>query len=62
MLFSGLFLWLESKKKSKFSKNQGNDELVFELKVEGITDEKILSAIKKVPRELFVDEHLIKKA
>ena len=62
MLFSGLFPWLENKQKSKYLKNQKNDELVFELKVEGITDEKILSAIKKVPRELFVEEHLIKDA
>ena len=62
MLFSGLFPWLENKQKSKYSKNQKNDELIFELKVEGINDEKILSAIKKVPRELFVEEHLIKDA
>ena len=62
MLFSGLFPWLENKQKSKYLKNQKNDELVFELKVEGITDEKILSAIKKVPRELFVEQHLIKEA
>ena len=44
MLFSGLFPWLENKQKSKYSKNQKNDELIFELKVEGITDEKILTA------------------
>ena len=62
MLFSGLFSWLENKKKSTYLKNQKNEELIFELKVEGITDEKILSAIKKVPRELFVEEHLIKDA
>mgnify|MGYP001284296060 CR=1 FL=1 len=62
MLFSGLFPWLENKKKSTYSKNKKNDELIFELRVEGITDEKILSAIKKVPRELFVEEHLIKEA
>ena len=62
MLFSGLFSWLENKKKSAYLKNQKNDELIFELKVEGITDEKILSAIKKVPRELFVEQHLIKEA
>ena len=62
MIFSGLFPWLENKKKSTYLKNQKNDELIFELKVEGITDEKILSAIKKVPRELFVEQHLIKEA
>ena len=62
MLFSGLFPWLENKKKSTYLKNQKNDELIFELKVEGITDEKILSAIKKVPRELFVEQHSINEA
>ena len=62
MIFSGLFPWLENKKKSTYLKNQKNDELIFELKVEGITNEKILSAIKKVPRELFVEQHLIKEA
>ena len=62
MIFSGLFPWLENKKKSTYLKNQKNDELIFELKIEGITNEKILSAIKKVPRELFVEQHLIKEA
>ena len=59
MLFSGLFTWLENKKKFTYLKNQKNDELIFELKDEGIVDEKILSAIKKVPRELFVEQHSI---
>ena len=62
MLFSGLFPWLENKKKSTYLKNQKNDELIFELKAEGIADEKILSAIKKVPRELFVEQHSINEA
>ena len=62
MIFSRLFSWLENKKKFNYLKNQKNNELIFELKVEGITDEKILSAIKKVPRELFVEQHLIKEA
>ena len=62
MLFSGLFPWLENKKRSEYLKNQKNDELILELKVEGITDEKILSTIKKVPREIFVEQHLIKEA
>ena len=62
MLFSELFLWLENKKKTTYLKNKKNDELIFELKIEGITDKKILSAIKKVPRELFVEQHLIKQA
>ena len=62
MLFSGLFPWLENKKKSTYLKNQKNDKLIFELKVEGIVDKKILSAIKKVPRELFVKQYLVDKA
>ena len=62
MIFSRLFSWLENKKKFNYLKNKKNDELIFELKNEGITNEKILSAIKKVPRELFVEQHLIKEA
>ena len=62
MIFSRLFSWLENKKKFNYLKNQKNNELIFKLKVEGITNEKILSAIKKVPRELFVEQHLIKEA
>jgi len=42
------------KKKFFFIKN--NNDLVTELKEKGISDQKILSAIKKVPRELFIDQ------
>ena len=42
------------KKKFFFTKN--NDDLVTELKEKGISDQKILSAIKKVPRELFINQ------
>ena len=42
------------KKKIFFIKN--NNDLVTELKEKGISDQKILSAIKKVPRELFIDQ------
>ena len=41
MIFSRLFSWLENKKKFNYLKNQKNNELIFELKVEGITNEKI---------------------
>ena len=41
------------KKKFFFIKN--NDDLITELKKKGINDQKILSAIKKVPRELFIN-------
>ena len=36
--------------------NKNNDDLVEELREKGITDKNILSAIKKVPRELFVNK------
>ena len=42
------------KKKIFFIKN--NNDLVTELKKKGISDQKILSAIKKVPRELFINQ------
>ena len=42
------------KKKIFFIKN--NNNLVTELKKKGISDQKILSAIKKVPRELFINQ------
>ena len=42
------------KKKFFFIKN--NNDLVTELKEKGISDQKILSAIKKVPRELFINQ------
>ena len=36
--------------------NKNSDDLVEELKEKGITDKNILSSIKKVPRELFVNK------
>jgi protein-L-isoaspartate(D-aspartate) O-methyltransferase len=42
------------KKKIFFIKN--NNDLVAKLKEKGINDQKILSAIKKVPRELFINQ------
>ena len=36
--------------------NKNNDDLVEELREKGITDKNILNAIKKVPRELFVNK------
>ena len=37
-------------------KNEKNEELIQELRLEGITDSKILSAIRMVPRELFTEK------
>ena len=36
--------------------NKNNDDLVEELREKGITDKNILNAIKKVPRELFINK------
>ena len=55
MLSSKLFPWQKNKKKHTTCKNKKNEELIQELKFEGITDEKILMAIRMVPRELFTE-------
>ena len=39
-----------------------NKDLIKNLKIEGITDDNILSAIEKVPRELFVEQQFIHRA
>jgi len=49
-----------SKEKTPFIRN--NDDLINELKEKGISDKNILETIKKVPRELFVDETSIQWA
>ena len=48
------------KKKIFFIKN--NNDLVAKLKEKGINDQKILSAIKKVPRELFINQASAERA
>ena len=45
---------LSAWKKNK--RNKINNDLIEELKEKGITDKNILSALKKVPRELFVND------
>ena len=55
MLSSKLFPWQKNKKKHTIYKNEKNEELIQELRSEGITDEKILTAIGMVPRELFTE-------
>jgi len=42
--------------------NQDNEDLINELKIEGITKNDILIAIQKVPRELFVKKEFIQLA
>ena len=46
------FPW--GKEKKKFNKN--NNDLIKELKEKGIVDKNILNAIKRIPRELFVNK------
>jgi len=56
MLSSKLFPWQKNKKEHATCKNKKNEELIQELRFEGITNEKILTAIKMVPRELFTEK------
>ena len=56
MLSSKLFPWQKNKKKRTIYKNEKNEELIQKLRSEGITDEKILTAIRMVPRELFTEK------
>jgi protein-L-isoaspartate(D-aspartate) O-methyltransferase len=56
MLSSKLFPWQKNKKKNTIYKNEKNEELIQELRSEGMADEKILTAIRVVPRELFTEK------
>ena len=51
-----LFSWKKNRAKEKIFLNKNNDDLLVELREKGITNKNILNAIKKVPRELFVNE------
>ena len=42
--------------------NRNNESLIEKLKIEGITDMNILRAMRKVPRELFVEHQFIQQA
>ena len=50
------FPWEKNREKEKIFFNKNNNDLIRELKEKGITNKNILSAIKKVPRELFVNK------
>jgi len=52
------FPW--GKEKKKFNKN--NNDLIKELKEKGIVDKNILDAMKRVPRELFVNKTYVQWA
>jgi len=51
-----LFPWKKNRLKDKIFFNKNNHDLITELKEKGIINKNILSAIKKVPRELFVNK------
>ena len=51
------FPWKKNREKEKIFFNKNNNDLIRELKEKGITNKNILSAIKKVPRALFVNEN-----
>ena len=53
-----LFPW----KKNRIEKHRDNEALIKELKIQGITENNILQAIKKVPREIFVEQRFIQQA
>lgn len=57
-----LFSWKKNQTKEKNFFNKNNDDLLKELKEKGIVDKNILNAIKKVPRELFVNDIAIQQA
>ena len=56
------FSWKKNSLKERIFFNKNNDDLLEELKEKGIIDNNILSAIKKVPRELFVNKISIQSA
>ena len=56
MLSLKLFSWQKKKRHFTIYNNEKNEELIQTLRFEGIADEKILSAIRAVPRELFTEK------
>ena len=57
-----LFPWQKNKIEKRLRLNRNNEALIEELKIEGITENNILCAIKKVPREIFVEQQFIQQA
>jgi protein-L-isoaspartate(D-aspartate) O-methyltransferase len=56
------FSWKKNSLKERIFFNKNNDDLLEELKEKRIIDNNILSAIKKVPRELFINKISIQRA
>ena len=57
-----LFPWKKNRIKKLFRLNRNNEALIEELKIEGITENNVLYAIKKVPREIFIERQFIQQA
>ena len=57
-----LFPWQKIRTKKRRKLNKNNKDLIEELKIEGITENNILYAIKNVPREIFVEQQFIQQA
>ena len=57
-----LFPWKKNRIEKPLRLNRNNEALIEELKIEGITENNILCAIKKVPREIFVEQQFIQQA
>ena len=57
-----LFPWKKKLNEKQPKLNENNETLIEELKIEGITEDNILCAIKKVPREIFVEQQFIQQA
>ena len=56
------FSWEKNSLKERIFFNKNNDDLLEELKEKRIIDNNILRAIKKVPRELFINKISIQRA
>ena len=56
------FPWQKNRIEKRLRLNKNNEALIKELKIEGITENNILQAIKKVPREIFVEQQFIQQA
>ena len=57
-----LFPWQKYQTEKLLRLNRNSEALIEKLKIEGITESNILCAIKKVPREIFVERQFIQQA
>ena len=57
-----IFPWQKNRIKKLHELNRNNETLIKELKIEGIAQNNILCAMKKVPREIFVERQFIQQA